>query len=85
MDWLHGRNMKITLNVHPADGVRAYEEAYERVAKRMGINPDSQEPVQFDVTDRHFLEKNCIIPWRMKVWIFGGWTGSRELSQRFRD
>ena len=56
MDWLHGRNMKITLNVHPADGVRAYEEAYERVAKRMGINPDSGEPVQFDVTDRHFLE-----------------------------
>ena len=42
--------------MHPADGVRAYEEAYERVAKRMGINPDSQEPVQFDVTDRHFLE-----------------------------
>ena len=56
MDWLHKRNMKITLNVHPADGVRAYEQAYERVAKRMGIDPDSQEPVQFDVTDRHFLE-----------------------------
>ena len=56
MDWLHSRNMKITLNVHPADGVRAYEEAYERVAKRMGIDPKSGEPVPFDVTDRHFLE-----------------------------
>ena len=38
---------KITLNVHPADGVRAYEEAYPRVAEKMGIDPASKEPVLF--------------------------------------
>ena len=38
MDWLHKHGYKITLNVHPADGVRAYEEAYPRVAEKMGIH-----------------------------------------------
>ena len=36
MGWLHEHHMKITLNVHPADGIRAYEDAYERVATKIG-------------------------------------------------
>ncbi len=43
MDWLHKHGYKITLNVHPADGVRAYEEAYPRVAEKMGIDPESKK------------------------------------------
>ena len=34
---LHARKLKLSLNVHPADGIRAYEEAYPRVAKRLGV------------------------------------------------
>ena len=56
MDWLHKHGYKITLNVHPADGVRAYEEAYPRVAEKMGIDPASKEPVLFDMTDPKFIE-----------------------------
>lgn len=56
MDWLHDHGMKITLNVHPADGVRAFEKPYERVANAMGIDPKSELPVQFDPTDPHFME-----------------------------
>ena len=56
MSWLHDHNMKITLNVHPADGIRAYEEAYPRVAEKMGIDPASEVPVQFDPADPKFME-----------------------------
>ena len=56
MSWLHEHGMKITLNVHPADGVRAFEEPYKRVAEKMGIDPKSELPVQFDPTDPHFME-----------------------------
>lgn len=56
MDWLHAHGMKITLNVHPADGVRAFEDAYERVAKAMGMNPADEFPVQFDPADPKFME-----------------------------
>lgn len=56
MDWLHSRGMKITLNVHPADGVRAYEEMYPQMAEAMGIDPASEEPVNFDFSDPAFVE-----------------------------
>ncbi|MDO5425181.1 MAG: glycoside hydrolase family 31 protein [Eubacteriales bacterium] len=56
MAWLHEHGMKITLNVHPADGVRAYEDLYPRVAKAMGMNPEDGLPVQFDATNPEFME-----------------------------
>ncbi len=56
MDWLHEHGMKITLNVHPADGIRAYEDAYPRAARAMGIDPATKEPVLFDMTDPKFVE-----------------------------
>ncbi|MGC5168823.1 TIM-barrel domain-containing protein [Luteimicrobium sp. DT211] len=52
---LHGRGMRTTLNLHPADGVRAFEDAYPAMAAAMGIDPSSQAPVPFDLTDPHFL------------------------------
>lgn len=55
LSWLHDHNMKVTLNVHPADGIRAYEDCYERVAKRMGIDPSTKETVAFDITDEKFI------------------------------
>lgn len=56
MSWLHDHGMKITLNVHPADGIRAFEEPYKRIAEKMGIDPESEIPVQFDPADPHFME-----------------------------
>ena len=54
--WLHEHGMKATLNVHPRDGVRAFEELYPQVAKAMNIDPESGEAVQFDLTDPKFME-----------------------------
>ena len=56
LDWLHAHGLRVTLNVHPADGVRAFEKAYPQVAEAMGIDPASGEPVPFDVTNPTFLE-----------------------------
>lgn len=52
---LHDRGMKTTLNVHPADGIRAYEECYPEVAKTMGVDASKEEPVNFDIADPKFL------------------------------
>ena len=53
--WLHNKNMKVTLNVHPADGVRDFEEIYPKMAEAMGIDPASEKPVEFDASDPHFM------------------------------
>ena len=53
---LHDRKLKLSLNVHPADGIRAYEEAYPRVAKRLGLNVELEEPAIFDFFNPSFRE-----------------------------
>lgn len=55
MDKLHKQGMRITLNVHPADGVRAHEEMYEEMAKELGKDISKEEPIIFDITDPTFL------------------------------
>ena len=56
MKWLHDKNMKVTLNVHPADGVRDFEEIYPKMAKAMGIDPASEMPVEFDASSPEFMK-----------------------------
>jgi alpha-glucosidase (family GH31 glycosyl hydrolase) len=56
MKELHKRNLKVTLNDHPADGIRAYEDQYEAVAKALNHDTSKEEPIQFDCTDRKFLD-----------------------------
>lgn len=53
---LHDHGYRVTLNVHPRDGIRAFEDAYPAMASAMGIDPASQTPIEFDPTDPHFLD-----------------------------
>ncbi|KAF2262087.1 hypothetical protein CC78DRAFT_535141 [Lojkania enalia] len=53
---LHDRNLKVTLNVHPADGIRGHEKQYPEVARYMGIDPATEDPVEFDCTYKRFID-----------------------------
>ncbi len=52
---LHERGMRITLNVHPAEGVGAHEEMYAAMAKELGRDISNEAPIAFDITDPAFL------------------------------
>ena len=52
---LRDRGLAVTLNIHPADGVRSHEDAYPAMARAMGIEPSSGAPVAFDAADPKFL------------------------------
>ena len=56
LDWLHKRGLRTTLNVHPADGVWPHEEAYNAMSRELGIDPDSGQPVPFEIHKRAFAE-----------------------------
>ncbi|MBO4554421.1 MAG: alpha-xylosidase [Clostridia bacterium] len=52
---LKDRGLAVTMNLHPKDGVRYFEEQYEDMARACGIDPASKKPVEFDLTDERFL------------------------------
>lgn len=56
MKWLHAHHYRITLNLHPADGVRAYEENYPEMAQAMNVDQKTGYPVLFDFTDPAFVQ-----------------------------
>ncbi|MDR2538348.1 MAG: DUF4968 domain-containing protein [Bifidobacteriaceae bacterium] len=53
---LHKRGLKVGLNVHPADGVRAFEEVYPQVAKQLQLNQELEQPALFDLNDPQFVD-----------------------------
>lgn len=55
LKWLHEKNLKVSLNIHPADGVKAFEEMYIPMAKKLGVNYLKEEPIPFDISDTDFL------------------------------
>ena len=63
LKWLHDRGLKVTLNDHPADGVRAFDDLYPAMAREMGIDPDSGAPMPFDAGDPNYLAafERCVL------------------------
>ena len=53
--WLHDEGLHTTLNLHPALGVQAFEDAYPAFAAAMGADPAAGEAVPFRIGDRDFV------------------------------
>ncbi|MBO5936886.1 MAG: DUF5110 domain-containing protein, partial [Clostridia bacterium] len=56
LKWLHDKNYKVTVNLHPAQGVRFFEDMYEDFAKRMGVDPATRQKIPFDITDPDYID-----------------------------
>ncbi|MHB8625242.1 MAG: glycoside hydrolase family 31 protein [Aggregatilineales bacterium] len=54
--WVHTQDLRVTLNLHPADGVQKHEEAYPRFAALLGQDPNSKTGIRFAPTDKVFME-----------------------------
>lgn len=58
MTWLHQKNLRTALNLHPADGVQSHEEQYPAMARWMGLDEPalaSHQGIPFDCADPHFM------------------------------
>ena len=53
---LHEMGKHVTLNLHPADGVRAFEDAYLPMAKELNADYAHEEKIPFDVTNKKFMD-----------------------------
>ncbi len=57
LKFLHDENIKTSLNLHPADGIRKHEGMYREMAEAVGIDPDSGERICLDILNPEFMEK----------------------------
>ncbi len=55
LSWLKSNGFRITLNIHPSQGVRFFEDQYEQMCRRLGKDPKSRELIPFDLTDPEFM------------------------------
>ncbi|QQO09177.1 glycoside hydrolase family 31 protein [Breznakiella homolactica] len=53
--WLHDRHLRVTLNLHPADGIKAFEKMYRPMAEALEVDTEKEDPIPFDVSDRNFM------------------------------
>lgn len=51
---LKGRNLAVTMNLHPRDGVRYFEQQYPDMARACGVDPQTKRTIEFDLTDEKF-------------------------------
>lgn len=53
---MHQQGLRVTLNLHPADGVHPHETAYDDFAAAIGMADAEGMPIPFRITDRTFAE-----------------------------
>lgn len=56
LDWLHENRFHVTLNVHPSQGIRFYEDCYAAACEKMGMDPAQKAPIAFNAADKAFWE-----------------------------
>lgn len=57
--------LRVTLNLHPAEGVRSYEEQYEAVARDNGVDPATKQEIPWISSKKSFIKsmfKNVLMP-----------------------
>ena len=55
LGWLHESGFHVTLNIHPSQGVRFFEDQYIAMCKRLGYDPEKREIIPFDLCDKEFM------------------------------
>ena len=54
LDDLHSLGLKTALNLHPASGIYPHEQQYPRMAERLGLDPNTKQPIPFDIASPEF-------------------------------
>ena len=52
---LYERGLRVTMNLHPASGVRYFEDMYEEMAVEMGVDPATEKQIPFDIAAPQFV------------------------------
>lgn len=54
--WLHNEGLKVSLNLHPSNGVQPHEEKYEEMSLALHLDPQTKQGINFDITNSQFVD-----------------------------
>lgn len=63
IEWMHQKNLKITLNLHPADGIGTHEDNFEALANDLGL--PTNKTIAWNIENEKFYKaffKNIMRP-----------------------
>ena len=55
MQYLKGEGLKVTLNLHPAEGFDHWEECYPTLAQSLGKDPEGKKRIEWINSDKEFM------------------------------
>ena len=55
LKWIKSKELKTTLNLHPASGIAPYEEKYDEFAKAMQFDTLGHKNIPFEAADKKFM------------------------------
>jgi alpha-glucosidase (family GH31 glycosyl hydrolase)/putative sterol carrier protein len=53
---LHQQGLKTAMNLHPAEGIHPHEAQYVDLALALGLDPQTEEPIPFNIADPDFTK-----------------------------
>ena len=56
LEWMHRKNLRVALNLHPADGVDNDEEYYDVLSRDLGRDPAKGETIPWQIEDYDFYQ-----------------------------
>lgn len=58
LDEMHKRDLRVTLNDHPADGIAPYEDCYNEICSKLDLkeSAEKKDPIPFEAADKKFLD-----------------------------
>jgi alpha-glucosidase (family GH31 glycosyl hydrolase) len=54
--WMNNKQLKVTLNLHPASGIAPFEEPYQRTARYLNFDTTSKANIPFVGSDKRFMQ-----------------------------
>jgi len=56
LKWMHDKGLKVTLNLHPHNGVQPHEAQFEKFSRAMGNDPPGTKGIKFDIADPLYMK-----------------------------
>lgn len=56
LKWAKQQQLETTVNLHPADGIKYYEEGYDDMARWMGMNPADKKDIAWNASSKRFMQ-----------------------------